>query len=137
MQILPTTNTLTHAPTLPDYAAMIDVLLSSMSNSSRRQYEHTFNDWRTWCVDNGLSPNELSAPNVMRYLQSRNLSRATKQARLTHLRRLVQTLHSTDTSNLLLETYFAQLKLMRLSLDDVPTEPNLSCLRTSSHTECQ
>ncbi len=88
----------------PDYMGMLKVLLNSMSMSSRRQYEHTFNDWRSWCADNGLSPDELSAPNVMSYLQSRSLSRATKQARLTHLRRLVQTLHSADTSNILLET---------------------------------
>ncbi len=108
----------------PDYAAMIEVLLSGMSTLSQRQYEHTFKDWRSWCADNGITPTELSAPHVMRYLQSRNLSRATKQARLTHLRRLVQTLHSADTSNLVLETYYAQLKLMRLSVDAVPVEDN-------------
>ncbi len=122
MKITPVS--LTTSPTLSAYAAMIDVLLSGMSTSSRRQYEHTFNDWRVWCADSGIHPNELSAPHVMRYLQSRNLSRSTKQARLTHLRRLVQTLYSADTSNVVLETYYAQLKLLRLSLDDVQTVPN-------------
>lgn len=103
---------------------MIEVLLGGMSTASRRQYQHTFMDWRAWCRENGIDPNELSAPNVLRYLQSKNLSRATKQARLTHLRRLVQTLFSADTSNVVLETYYAQLKLMRLSVDDVPVLPN-------------
>ena len=120
----PNSNKLTQYPGLPDYAGMLNVLLSSMSTGSRRQYQHTFNDWQMWCVTTGTNPNALSAPNVMRYLQSRPLSRATKQARLTHLRRLVQTLHSADTSNTLLETYHAQLKLMRLSVDDVGAEPN-------------
>ncbi len=106
----------------PDYAGMLEVLLGGMSTNSRRQYEHTYNDWRKWCTENGVDANELSAPNVMRYLQSRPLSRATRQARLTHLRRLVQTLHSADTSNIQLETYYAQLKLMRLSVDDAPAE---------------
>lgn len=108
----------------PDYAGMLDVLLGGMSTSSRRQYEHTYADWQTWCASAGINPDALSAPNVMRYLQSRPLSRSTKQARLTHLRRLVQTLYSADTSNTVLETYHAQLKLMRLSVDDVLLEPN-------------
>lgn len=113
------------APFAPDYAGMLEVLLSGMSINSRRQYEHTYNDWRKWCAENSVHPDELSAPNVMRYLQSRPLSRATRQARLTHLRRLVQTLHSADTSNLRLETYYAQLRLMRLSVDDAPAEPSV------------
>ncbi len=117
-------NNLIQSPTLPDYAGMLEVLLGGMSTASRRQYQHTYADWRTWCAGTGVNPNDLSAPNVMRYLQSRNLSRATKQARLTHLRRLVQTLYSADTSNSLLETYSAQLKLMKLSVDDVASEPN-------------
>jgi integrase len=104
----------------PDYAGMLEVLLGGMSTNSRRQYEHTYNDWRKWCTENNVDADELSAPNVMRYLQSRPLSRATRQARLTHLRRLVQTLYSADTSNIQLETYYAQLKLMRLSVDDAP-----------------
>ncbi len=108
--------------TLPDYAGMLEVLLAGMSTNSRRQYQHTYNDWRTWCASAAVNVNTLSAPNVMRYLNSRPLSRATKQARLTHLRRLVQTLYAADTTNTLLETYYAQLKLMRLSVDDAPTE---------------
>lgn len=111
--------------TLPDYTGMIEVLLGSMSSNSKRQYEHTYDDWRKWCATTGIPANELSAPNVMRYLQSRNLSRATRQARLTHLRRLVQTLYSADTTNTLLETYYAQLKLMKLSVDDAPSEASI------------
>ncbi len=119
-----TTHANSLASPLPDYAGMLEVLLGGMSTASRRQYEHTYTDWRTWCASAGVNPDELSAPNVMRYLQSRNLSRSTKQARLTHLRRLVQTLYSADTSNVVLETYYAQLKLMKLSIDDVAVEPN-------------
>src|SRR5689334_7237241 len=108
----------------PDYAGMLEVLLGGMSTNSRRQYEHTYNDWRKWCLENGVDVNQLSAPNVMRYLQNRPLSRSTRQARLTHLRRLVQTLYSADTGNIQLETYYAQLKLMRLSVDDAPLMSN-------------
>ena len=109
----------------PDYAGMLEVLLGSMSNNSRRQYQHTYNDWRLWCETAGVDVNTITAPNVQRYLQSRPLSRNTKQARLTHLRRLVQTLYSADTTNTLLETYYAQLKMMRLSVDDVPIQISL------------
>ena len=69
---------------LPDYAGMIAVLMNNMSIGSQRQYNHTYDDWKTWCIDTGIDTYALSAPNVMRYLQSRNLSRATRQARLTH-----------------------------------------------------
>jgi integrase len=110
-------------PLSPDYIGMLEVLLSGMSAGSRRQYQHTYNDWRDWCSKNSINADALSAPNVMRYLQSRPLSRATRQARLTHLRRLVQTLYSADTGNIQLETYYAQLKLMRLSVDDAPLAP--------------
>lgn len=122
IQDLMTTNAQIAATPLPDYVGMMEVMLSGMSKGSRRQYEHSYNDWRKWCSEIGVHPDELSAPNVMHYLQSRNLSRATKQARLTHLRRLVQTLYSADTSNTLLETYHEQLKLLRLSRDDVQVE---------------
>ncbi|MCA0457901.1 MAG: site-specific integrase [Chloroflexi bacterium] len=117
------TTALTRA-TAADYAAMLEVMLAGMSNGSRRQYEHTYADWRVWCAANSIDPGAISAPNVMRYLNERPLSRATKQARLTHLRRLVQTLYSADTTNTRLETYYAQLKMMRLSVDDAPAEPN-------------
>lgn len=117
-------NNILTTPALPDYIGMLDVLLGSISNSSRRQYERTFSDWKRWCVDHAIRPDDLSAPNVRNYLQSRNLSRATRQARLTHLRRLVQSLHSADTSNPRFETYYAQLKMMRLSIDDSPFDPN-------------
>lgn len=103
---------------------MFEVLLAGMSINSRRQYQHTYADWRGWCTANGIEADALSAPNVLRYLSSRNLSRATKQARLTHLRRLVQTLHTADTTNPVWETYYAQLKLLRLSVDDRPAEPS-------------
>ncbi len=111
-------------PLAPDYAGMLEVLMGGMSTNSRRQYEHTYNDWRKWCAENAVDVNELSAPHVMRYLQSRPLSRATRQARLTHLRRLVQTLYSADTTNTQLETYYAQLKLMRLSVDNESVNPS-------------
>jgi integrase len=122
MHLTPSAHPLSHP--IPDYTRLLEVLLAGMSTSSRRQYEHTYTDWRQWCEANQIDPMELSAPNVMDYLHSRNLARATKQARLTHLRRLVHTLYSADTTNSVLETYHAQLKWMRLSIDDQPADPN-------------
>ena len=81
LAILPSHNVSDVHPTLPNYAGMLDVLLSGMSDNSKRQYEHTYDDWRMWCATVNIPANELSAPNVMRYLQSRNLARATRQAR--------------------------------------------------------
>lgn len=106
----------------PDYEGMITVLLGSMSANSRRQYQHTYTDWKLWCAENGLRPDELSAPNVDRYLRrtDKQLSRATLQARLTHLRALVQALYAADTTNSQLETYYAQLKMLKLPKDLKP-----------------
>lgn len=120
MHITPSDSLVSHTTT--DYTGMLEVLLASLSSGSRRQYEHTYTDWHRWCGEQHADPLDLSAPHILDYLNNRPLARVTKQARLTHLRRLVQALYSADTTNTVFETYHAQLQLLRLSIDDQPAE---------------
>lgn len=95
-----------------------DLMVYGLTDTSRRQYEHTFNSWRDWCLQNGVTPANLSAENVIHYLESARLARRTKQARLTHLRRLAQTLHTGDVTNTALKQNYEQLQLLKLKKDD-------------------
>src|SRR5690554_8116884 len=76
-----------------------EIMAYGLSEGSRRQYRHTFDRWRAWCIETGVHPADLSAANVIRFLDSHDLARKTRMAQLTHLRRLAQTLHTSDVSN--------------------------------------
>jgi integrase len=89
-----------------------------LTDTSKRQYQHTFNAWRDYCAVTRIMPHDLSAGNVIGFLTSADLARKTKMARLTHLRRLAQTLHTAAVNNPLLRQNHEQLQLLKLPKDD-------------------
>jgi integrase len=105
---------------------LIGLMLKRLSTNSQRQYAHTFNDWRSWCVEQSpiVPLTDLTAVNVMKYLEARNLSRGSAQNRLSHLRGLVQAMSAADLSNLDLQQCYAQLKWLKLGVDWQPNIPN-------------
>lgn len=117
-------NSIVTSPTPPNYMGMLDVLLSGFSLGTRRQYEYTYSDWVSWCKSSGVNQNEINAVNVMNYLYHKPLSRGTRKSRLCHFRVLVRTLFTADTSNRSLEQIYTQLKMIKLSIDDVSPLPN-------------
>lgn len=90
-----------------------DVLLYSLSDTSKRQYRHTFDKWATFADDNGIRAWELSAQNVIAFIESENLAHSTKSARISHLRKLLQTLHAQQPDNVTIESYYKQVKLVK------------------------
>jgi integrase len=95
-----------------------EIMAYGLTDTSKRQYQHTFDAWRAWCAENGIAPYDLSAGHVIHFLNSANLARKTRMARLTHLRRMAQTLHTSDVSNPALRQNYEQLQLLKLPKDD-------------------
>ncbi|MBZ0298945.1 MAG: site-specific integrase [Anaerolineae bacterium] len=101
-----------------DLRTAFDVLAYGLTETSKRQYQHTFDAWRAWCAATGTPAHDLSAAQVIAFLDRSELARKTKMARLTHLRRLAQTLHTGDVSNPQLRQNYEQLQLLKLPKDD-------------------
>lgn len=91
-----------------------NILLYSLSDTSKRQYEHTFSTWASWAKANGLSFADLSAANLIAFLQDSGLSHSTKQARLSHIRKLLETLHAGNPDNEAFESMYKQSKLIKI-----------------------
>lgn len=96
------------------------ILEYGLTDTSKRQYRHTFAQWSAWCAAHGIAAHDLSAKNVTAFLEDGSLARRTKQARLSHLRRLAQMLHTGDVGSLQFKQNYEQLRLLKLSKDGSP-----------------
>jgi integrase/recombinase XerD len=56
----------------------------------------------------------MTALNLIAFLEQSGLGHRSKQARLSHLRKLLETLHAADPDNLALETMVKQAKLLKI-----------------------
>lgn len=103
----------------------LDVLFQSLSDNSKRQYEHTFKDWRAWCEQHNppIAVDELTAVNVLAYLRSRPISRSTALNRLAHLRAGVK-IASAVRNDPYMQQCYTQLSLIKLSVDWKGAPPN-------------
>jgi integrase len=110
---------------------IFDLLLSGLSENSQRQYQHTFDDWRDWCAwqTPAVHPADLNAFNVLAYLRSRPISRATALNRLSHLRTLVKVMSAADADNRYLQQCLAQLSLVKLGVDWISEPANQTTRR--------
>lgn len=97
------------------------ILTYSLSEGSQRQYAHTFNRWLAFCQQTDHAPDTLNAAHVIDFLESEPLARRTRQARLTHLRRLAQALHTSAIENPAYRQHYEQLKLLSLPKDSTLT----------------
>ncbi len=62
------------------------------TQASKRSYRSVYSSWLYWTRDHELSPIDLSYQNVAEYLSHDDVSRATKQRRLSSLKKLAQIL---------------------------------------------
>lgn len=101
----------------PESGDVLKLLLKGLSESSQRQYEHTFASWRLWATGHGVHPGDLDAFNVLAYLESCPVSRSTAMNRLSHLRALVKLMSATNIDDKYLQQCYAQLSLLKLGVD--------------------
>jgi integrase len=104
--------------TMPQLQTALDVLLYSLSAASKRQYEHTFAAWAAYAREQGFQPFDLSPLNIIGFLGSVELAHKTKTARLSHLRKLLQTLHAQQPDNVQLEAMYKQVQLLKVKRDN-------------------
>src|SRR5687767_7673245 len=110
-------NPQTTLATMPQVATAFDVLLYSLSSASKRQYQHTFKAWASFAADNGFRPVDISPQNLIAFLNCSPLAHKTKTARLSHLRKLLQTMHAQQPDNIQLQSWYQQVQLLKVKRD--------------------
>lgn len=112
-------------PDFPIIQNAIDIVVYSLSETSKRQYFHSFKEWRTFCERQNIAVTDLRAQNLIAFLEQRNLAHKTRQARLTHMRRLLQALHAEFPDNPDIRSMYEQAQLLRVkhpTKDEVRSE---------------
>jgi hypothetical protein len=110
--ILSPQNSIIEAASNP-FQDAIDLLLYSLSDASKRQYKHTLQAWAKFCQERDLDYNDMRVKNLMAFFDASGLSQSTKQARLSHLRKLLETLHAAAEDNRLKSVY-TQVKMLKI-----------------------
>lgn len=117
--------------TFPKVAALVFAELPS--ESSRRVYRHTFQQWEQYALKNELNVMELFFDKVESFLYSRNLSHNTRLSRKSHMQRLLRAAAYLDPSFGIHYIQLRDLTLESTSRDKAPRrEP-----RVLSNEECQ
>lgn len=102
------------APSSELFLTAIDVLLYSLSEGSRRQYQHSYEKWSDFADKNTLPLWDMRPQNLIAFLESEPLAHSTKSARLSHIRRLLQALHAQEPNNPQIRSLYEQAKLLRV-----------------------
>lgn len=103
--------------TVPKITTALDIVMYSLSATSKRLYQHTFNQWMLFAQDNDFRPIELTPENIIAFMENSNLAHSTKTTRLSHLRKLLQTLHAQQPDNIRIESWYKQVKLLKVKRD--------------------
>lgn len=92
----------------------MDVVLYSLSETSKRQYGHTYATWLQWAETNGVAPSAMTPRNIIDFLEDSNIAHRTKQARMAHIRKLLEALHAQQPDNPQLEALYKQARLLKI-----------------------
>lgn len=95
-------------------ASAIEIVTYNLSDTSKRQYALTFKKWLAFCEANNLPTVAMNANNIIHFLESDNLAHRTKQARLSHLRKLLEALHAQQPDNVAIESLYKQVQLLKV-----------------------
>lgn len=100
-------------PTM-DLQAAIELLLYSLSPTSKRIYANTFAAWQRFAQSQAFPTFAMSPNNLIAFLESEKLSHSSKQARLSHLRRLLQAVHAANPNTPAIQSMYEQAKLLKV-----------------------
>jgi integrase/recombinase XerD len=92
----------------------LNLLLYGLSETSKRQYQHTLDSWANFCEEHGLSYADMSAVNLIAFLETEGLSRSTRQNRLSHMRKFLQTLLAAYPDDTRIKSMFEQARLLKI-----------------------
>lgn len=102
----------------PVLQSAIDLVMSGLSQSSKRVYMHTYDKWMQFCQCENISPLEITHQNVSSFLSSFDGTKSTKQRRLSALRRLLDTLAIVDYENPQWEAMHKALQRFKVTAAD-------------------
>jgi integrase len=108
--IIPQSNKSLEASAIED---ALNLLLYSLSETSKRQYRHTFNAWSEFCEAHGLSFMEMHVGNLIAFFEAAGLSHSTRQNRLSHLRKILQSLMAAYPDDGRIKSMYEQSKLLK------------------------
>jgi len=103
------------------------------SESSRRVYQTTFQQWEQFATQNNLDYMDLSRDNISSFLFSRSLSHSTRISRKSHMQRLLRMASYLDPSYGIQYIQLRDLNIRRTSGDNAPRRKP----RALSRDECQ
>jgi len=113
----------------PQRAALPERLVSALAflydniaPSSRRQYQHTYKLWRGYCAATDGDVLNFNDIKIRAFLMQTPLTRRTKKARLSHLRRLVAVLSAKFPENTEFEHWYKLLDQMKVKDGDISRE---------------
>lgn len=116
------------------FAQITALLLAELpSESSRRVYRNTFQQWEQFADYNDLNVMELFSHNIKRFLYSRHLSYSTRLSRKSHMQRLLRVAAHADPSFGIYYVQLRDLKIEGTSKDNAPRGKP----RELSHSECR
>ncbi len=118
-----------------DIDRYIQSVLLTVNKGSGRVYEQTYNLWKDWCHNAGVSPVDLHPSNVMQFLISQRVTRSTRQRQLSLMRKLLNVVvlvSGTAESRVAYEL----LKMAKIPLENLSTnERNLKALNPTETNE--
>ncbi len=103
------------------------------SESSRRVYRYTFQQWEQFAAQNTLDSMDLSCENIKSFLFSRDLSHSTRISRKSHMQKLLRMVSYLDPSFGIQYIQLRDLNIRRTSRDNAPRRKP----RVLSRDECQ
>lgn len=100
----------------------ITAATSGLEPSSRPIYEHTYRRWQGFAKARGFGEFDFTSDHIEAFIESRNITRLSKQACMSHIRRFIAVVITRlKTGSALLEQYRRVLESMRFI--SIPKDP--------------
>ncbi len=97
------------------FISLRNIVLITISDSSKRVYMDTYNKWLKWAVSSDVDPMAINALTVDRFLKLQHVTITTRRLMLASLRKMMQIAFVFEPSNELLRQNYESLKLLKVS----------------------
>lgn len=94
-----------------------ELIFSNLAASSARAYQRTYDHWLAYCSERGQNPLAFSYIMVQDFIRLGNVSKATRQAKLAHMRKLLKVIAAFDLSAR--EVYYQVTKVLKVQGGDM------------------
>jgi site-specific recombinase XerD len=92
---------------------VIQAVLNTVAQSSRRVYEDTYGSWKDWCHNQGIEPLDLHPDNVLLFLRDQHVTANTRKRQLSAMRSLLQVI-AMNPNAVQAKLFYDLLKISRI-----------------------